>query len=324
MGPEVDGENRILVRKKCQEEEGLEKYEKEVFSEDRDVEDEDTKNEARKAWKIGFQLKLDCSEEQKTIEQLRREIRGIRGKGKMGCMKEFIRNFCLWFFGMVETKSSIISVSCVNKMWGQGDFGWDKIDVTGSAGCILCVWDTEAFAESDRLKVSRCICVCGKLKQLGMDLAIMVVYGDHSVVGRRNLWKELVDVKNSCGMPCIVIRDFNEVLNTEEWNSGRGSAVGMSEFKQWIQDMNLVDLPLNGRKSTWRRGSQASHLDRICVDPSWIQNFSKSTIEAIKCSRSDHVPLCLKVDYTDWRPKPFKPLDIWFSHPSFMPMIEKE
>ena len=45
----------------------------------------------------------------------------------------------------------------------------------------------------------------------------------------------------------------------------------MEEFGEWINDMGLVELPLMGRKYTWRRGSSSSKLDRAFVEPKWLQ-----------------------------------------------------
>ena len=43
-----------------------------------------------------------------------------------------------------------------------------------------------------------------------------------------------------------------------------------------------------------------------------------------KCSKSDHVPLLLESDHFNRGPKPFRSLDVWFSHPSFRKLVEVE
>ena len=44
----------------------------------------------------------------------------------------------------------------------------------------------------------------------------------------------------------------------------------------------------------------------------------------IKCSESDHIPLLLESTVVNWGPKPFRSLDMWFSHPKFMKMVQEE
>ena len=61
--------------------------------------------------------------------------------------------------------------------------------------------------------------------------------------------------------------DFNEVRNEQEKKGCSYRSRIMDEFDQWINDMELIDLPLSGRKFTWRRGSSCSKLDCFVVDP---------------------------------------------------------
>ncbi|MED6176312.1 hypothetical protein PIB30_086947 [Stylosanthes scabra] len=111
-----------------------------------------------KAWQIGTQLDIQCDDEDTTLELLRREIKGqnrreelevktrtrqrkklvksqrIRGKGKVGCIKEMVIKYRPWFLGLVETKSSSITVNKVKRMWDAGDFDWEKVDSSEKAG----------------------------------------------------------------------------------------------------------------------------------------------------------------------------------------------
>ena len=43
-------------------------------------------------------------------------------------------------------------------------------------------------------------------------------------------------------------------LGSEERNNGSRDIRSMADFRSWVEDMNLVDLPIVGRKFTWRRG----------------------------------------------------------------------
>ena len=44
----------------------------------------------------------------------------------------------------------------------------------------------------------------------------------------------------------------------------------------------------------------------------------------MKCSLSDHIPLLLEEGEVNWGPEPFRNLDAWFTHPSFVKLIEDE
>ena len=88
--------------------------------------------------------------------------------------------------------------------------------------------------------------------------------------------------------------------------------------------MGLVELPLIGRKFTWRRRNSCSKLDRVLVEPQWLQNVDGLKLVGLNCSLSDHVALLVKSEDVNWGPKPFRSIDAWFSHPGFLKFVEDE
>ena len=93
------------------------------------------------------------------------------------------------------------------------------------------------------------------------------LYVPYSINDHRKLWGQLKEVKEIFGAHLLVMADFNEILNVEERSGARSITRSMKEFDEWVDDLNLVDLPIVGRKFTWRRGKSCSKLDRIFVDP---------------------------------------------------------
>ena len=50
----------------------------------------------------------------------------------------------------------------------------------------------------------------------------------------------------------------------------------MEKFSEFIEDLNLVDLPLDGGRYTWSSGSNQptmSGIDRALVTPDWEDHF---------------------------------------------------
>lgn len=83
------------------------------------------------------------------------------------------------------------------------------------------------------------------------------VYSPCDKARKRRLWEELKRVKvgTGKGLWCIV-EDFNAVTSSKE-TKGVGNLLGsqeMIEFKNWVNDLELVDPPLLGRKFTWYTG----------------------------------------------------------------------
>lgn len=63
----------------------------------------------------------------------------------------------------------------------------------------------------------------------------------------------------------LMMGDYNEVLIPKERKGGTVLSGSMIEFKNWVDQMNFLELPLTGRKYTRRKGNSCSRIDRVFV-----------------------------------------------------------
>jgi hypothetical protein len=95
-------------------------------------------------------------------------------------------------------------------------------------------------------------------------------------MGKRRLWDNLVMYKSGFGGGAwCVIRDFNAILHREErWGVNEIPSSSFSseitDFQAFVNDMELEDLPVVGRKFTWfhSNGTSMSRIDRSFVSAS--------------------------------------------------------
>jgi len=87
----------------------------------------------------------------------------------------------------------------------------------------------------------------------------------------------------------------------------------MQGFNNFIDNMEMVDIPCIGRKYIWYRPNDKakSRLDRFLVSFDWLQYWTGSKQYVIERQVFDHCALVLKSNVADWGPKPFRFLDIW-------------
>ena len=97
----------------------------------------------------------------------------------------------------------------------------------------------------------------------------MLVYDLHSRAERKMLWDDLRYLKV---YPLLIIGEFNEVVSPEE-RKGGVVWLGMEDLGDWIQQMNVIYLPLIARKYTRVKSNSCSRLDRIIVDYEWTMRF---------------------------------------------------
>ncbi|KAL8547271.1 hypothetical protein ACS0TY_006841 [Phlomoides rotata] len=90
-------------------------------------------------------------------------------------------------------------------------------------------------------------------------------------------------------------------------------------FNSFINRSGLIDLPLHGRSFTWYKtnGRCKSRIDRVMR---WHNIFQKGPRRTV----SYHCPILLEIKTSDWGPKPFRCLNIWFSHPDFGNFVKEK
>ena len=193
-----------------------------------------------------------------------------------------------------------------------------------TSGGLLCIWANNFITEVEVQIGDRWICVKGWVVDIKIHTAIVLVYGPHVAIEKRKMWDEILELRTNMGVPMIVMGDFNEIRCPEERRGCLTMSRSMSNFDEWINNLGLIDMPIIGRKFTWRRGRSCSRLDRILVDPLWLEKENSWKVKCQNFSVSDHTSLLLEAEAVDWGPKPFRSFDIWLSHPGFRKLINDE
>ncbi|XP_057447160.1 uncharacterized protein LOC130738983 [Lotus japonicus] len=99
----------------------------------------------------------------------------------------------------------------------------------------------------------------------------------------------------------------------------------MEDFNSFIEEAELIDLPLLRRKFTWMRpgGQSMSRIDRVLISARWYDCWPGSKLEALNRDVSDHCPILLRSSIINWGPKPFRVLNFWFEDPGFKRFVEE-
>ena len=91
----------------------------------------------------------------------------------------------------------------------------------------------------------------------------------------------------------------------------------ISEFNNFIEQSNLLDIPMIGRKFIWYKPNEfvKSIIDRVLVSKEWFDFWPNSKQWVLSRSVFNHCALMLK---DNCKLKPFRSLDIWQSDGSFV------
>ncbi|XP_072084416.1 uncharacterized protein [Arachis hypogaea] len=160
---------------------------------------------------------------------------------------------------------------------------------------------------------------CARWEYVGSDGASGGLLNEKLIVR-----EELSYITGLCQGPCYFLGDFNEIVQVEERQGNDTLPSSAEDFKNWISDMGLEDLPITDRKFTWFRGRSCSRIDRALVNLEWLEVFPETRLRGGPRGLSDHCPIIVEVNRQRDGPRPFRSLDSWFTHEGFMRLVKEE
>ncbi|RVW65252.1 putative ribonuclease H protein [Vitis vinifera] len=165
----------------------------------------------------------------------------------------------------------------------------------------------------------------GVVKSLGvgrfLDWRTLEVAG---AAGGQCLWDELGAVRGLWGDPWCVGGDFNVILNPGERSRQGRVTPAMRRFVQVLDDLELIDLPIQGGSFTWSGGlyNQAwARLDRFVVSPRSLDQFSNVTQKRLSRPISDHFPITIEGGGKRRGPSPFRFENMWLRVEGFKDLL---
>ena len=92
--------------------------------------------------------------------------------------------------------------------------------------------------------------------------------------------------------PWFMGGDFNSILYAEEKHGGSQLGTGICpSFNSWFHANQMIDLPFNGPRFTWARGSLSKRLDHAMSNKEWILKFDNYSVTHLPRVNSDDRPI---------------------------------
>ena len=245
---------------------------------------------------------------------------GANDSSKRKVIKAMIRSQRADLVCIQETKIQTMTEGVVRSL-GSGRFlDWGAMGAQGSAGGILVCWDKRSL-ELLEMEVGNFSISC-RLKNVedGLVWIFTGVYGSCNRKEREALWEELGAIRGLWDEPWCLGRDFNVTLSQRD-RSRQGSLNGaMRRFAQVVDDLVLIDLPLQGGVFSWSRGRSNqtwARLDQFLVTQCWLDNFRGVVQCRLPRPTSDHFPILLKGGGMSRGPSAFRFENMWLKVDGF-------
>lgn len=230
-----------------------------------------------------------------------------------------MNQFQLHILGLTKTKIRGVDISRVSLIWGRSPCKFISCNASySSSGGVIMIWNPDMFHCSSSFQGNRWILLHGQIIPSQWEFSVAVLYRGHIIGDRDIIYNKVMNARQGLSSPLLIMGDFNEDLNIDERRGQSRKILSMRRFRGWVESLNLIDIPLNGRKFTWRRGNSQSKLDRFLFTSDCLVKYPEMRASGKLTEISDHVAIFLALNaIQNWGPKPFKSLDVWLTNSSF-------
>ncbi|GJU32048.1 putative RNA-directed DNA polymerase, eukaryota, reverse transcriptase zinc-binding domain protein [Tanacetum coccineum] len=209
-------------------------------------------------------------------------------------------------------------------MWGNYSLDYTCSMARGRSGGLISMWDPSMFVKSNFWCDDNFNIVQGTWTHSNEVIFMINIYEPHDPTTKASLWNRILYFIQQHNGKFILCGDFNEVrLDSERY----GSVFSRSEaqvFNSFIHAAGLVEIPMGGRQYTWmnKPGTKLSKLDCFLMTEDVLAANPDLKARVIDRLWSDHNPILLHIDKTDFGPIPFKLFRSWMQRPGFDVLIK--
>jgi exonuclease III len=256
-------------------------------------------------------------------------VRGLGGFEKRAEVRRLVQEKNPYVVCLQESKLDLVDGFTVKSLWGTDGCGYSFQASVGAAGGLITMWDSSVVEVWCTMSFRHVLIIKGKVILSGEEFIIANVYAPCDISAKRDLWRRLSQFVLSIGDANIcVCGDFNSVRMAEE-RRGRNlifRQVDADIFNNFIDGCFLLDLPICGRLYTWYRGDgiSMSRIDRFLVSAKWCESWPNCIQVAHQRGLSDHVPLVLYVDESNWGPRPLRLMKCWSEYVGYGEFVREK
>lgn len=154
----------------------------------------------------------------------------------------------------------------MSSLWGSSEcqFILAKASITCSGGLVL-MWNPSSFRVDQTICGSRWLIIIRYLTKCSWDCALCLIYSEYTLAEQSRIYNEISLARQSFSCHFMLAGDFNQIFRNSGRRGQHHDNSGMRVFRDWVNDNNLVDLPLIGRNFTCIEGILGVNLIASCI-----------------------------------------------------------
>lgn len=175
-------------------------------------------------------------------------------------------------------------------VFGSNFDKYAALPVSGTRGGILVAWKS-SVVQALSSRVDSYSVLVHFMEEEGRNWWFSGVYGPQEDNDKLLFLQELRDIRALCHGPWMVVGDFNLIYQAEDKNNANLNRALMGRFWRFLDDCELKEVQLLGRKFTWsneRDSPTLVRLDRAFCCSDWEEIFPDAVLQSASSSASDH------------------------------------
>jgi exonuclease III len=218
-----------------------------------------------------------------------------------------------------ETRLDVIDDFMVMQCLGPSFDGYVFLPAVETRGGILLAWN-KSYVDIERVSYDDYAVTGEVIPRDNNRWWITTVYGPQTNEDKLRFLHELVERRSLCLGPWLLLGDFNMIMYAEEKNNDRLNIFMMTRLNKFVQEHEIKDLYLHGRRFTWiseREVPTLTRIDRAIASVDWDLMHPDSILQALSSSVSDHAPIHLSLSAAFKSKKRFKFEAFWLNLEGF-------
>ena len=200
-------------------------------------------------------------------------VRGLNRRARRDCVREVVTSSRPDIVCLQETKMATISPSTILSMLGA-DFDQHIFlpasGDSGTRGGVLIAW-RRGSCQAAATRVDTYSASVKFVLEDGNEWWFTGVYGPNLDADKLHFLQELRDIRAGCPGPWLIGGDFNLIYRSADKNNPNVDRAMMGRFRRLINELELQELELLGRRFTWsneRDSPTLVRLDRVLCSSS--------------------------------------------------------
>ena len=222
-------------------------------------------------------------------------VRGLNDRARRDNLRKVVDDSKPAVVCLQETKLSNITERDVTTFLGRDFTNFVFLPAQQTRGGILVAWKEGSFEVSQHRVHRHSVSVLFS-NQVDPPWWFTGVYGPHRDDEKLAFLDELREVRSYCHGPWMLAGDFNMIYCSEDKNNENVNRALMGRFRRFVNELELKEIPLLGRRYTWsneRDSPTLVKLDRVLCTNDWEDIYMDCVLQTHATEMSDHCPLIL-------------------------------